>query len=812
MQGPDLSIGFIGEFTNTSGSTRCQPAIGRGLGRTDFNTCMPSQNECDCLPGRIPPDCKLPPIYLNYNDSVAILLVTFNGLALATTIFVAIFLVCHRSHPVVKGASLVFCLQILLGIIIGLSTIFVLIGKLTAIRCTLYAWLNAISFGFIMINLLVKTWRVYKIFFFILEVSPGQLSEKRMIFRALMYISVQAIVLGVVTLLYPIGTEIDLIENDPFAQRRLVCGEALEVSITTIIWNVLYLAIGFALLYKTRQVRTDQFGESPYIIYVLLFSGAIVPGVALTLGMTGRARLLFNIISTGTTSVLALGTVFFPKVYGVIFNESFDGQKFLTEQKDHNAADLSFFDRKGKFRRSSLFPRNTQEIVPRKTSLSSTDGFAMLLRSSHSMSSHQSPYALERCSISSSNSIQMDDETAVNKNNTDGNDNFLMKDYSELPNTSQHRRYDSSSKLLLGNDDDIDKETSTDYDNDGDDQSVKDSHDYITIHESAQRRSMVSSTNDSFTAKDINTHDCQSSTICGVNTCIENQRTTLRNCPKSGMQKSNTAARMDLYRKRHAGWDSESRRITLSRKRDPVSNIKEVEHLENLTQEVGKTNSSHESRQGMEAWQHTEPECNSILRLTTVLGEEGARELEALLIRRVQTLGAVKVKQLLGLNVTEGSCEDGKDISFQENTHSFQRGSRQTLSQKARQVAKQLNEAKAMRQRAMTAPQRPPPSKQENWEGESKAIFSFQDKDTGFRIEAGQTLLELDNSSQGVVIGKVRETGHIVAVPRYFLARLTDKGKRSQVRFISIIAIDGCNSLHTGSNAVFQHDLIQYLL
>lgn len=49
------------------------------------------------------------------------------------------------------------------------------------------------------------------------------------------------------------------------------------------------------LIFKTRKIATDQFSESGYVIYLLLFAGVIVPAVTLGLMLTALARVIFNV-------------------------------------------------------------------------------------------------------------------------------------------------------------------------------------------------------------------------------------------------------------------------------------------------------------------------------------------------------------------------------------------------------------------------------------------------------------------------------------------------------------------------------------
>jgi hypothetical protein len=120
------------------------------------------------------PACQQVPVYLDYGDSVAVFLQTIAVLGLAATVATAIFIYVYRGNPIIRGTSLTFCMLILVGILLGFSTVWVRIGEPSEARCTLFTFMEGLFFGVIMSNLLVKTWRTYKIFFFTFEIEVIQ--------------------------------------------------------------------------------------------------------------------------------------------------------------------------------------------------------------------------------------------------------------------------------------------------------------------------------------------------------------------------------------------------------------------------------------------------------------------------------------------------------------------------------------------------------------------------------------------------------------------------------------------------------------
>jgi hypothetical protein len=186
---------------------------------------------------------------VRYEDGIAILLLTMTGLAIVVTLSVAIFIIVKRQHPIVKGSSLAFCLLVLFGILLGLCATFVLIGRPTSGRCTLYFWINAMSFGIIMTNLLTKLYRLWRIF----SILDGEtddyektrnLTNRRLIALAFVYLALEALIIGCVSGISPPETKVTQVENDFYGKRRLACSDALELQISILIVNCAYLIAG----------------------------------------------------------------------------------------------------------------------------------------------------------------------------------------------------------------------------------------------------------------------------------------------------------------------------------------------------------------------------------------------------------------------------------------------------------------------------------------------------------------------------------------------------------------------------------------
>eukprot|EP00050_Salpingoeca_kvevrii_P002646 m.198900 g.198900 ORF g.198900 m.198900 type:complete len:206 (+) comp10655_c0_seq9:1239-1856(+) len=144
----------------------------------------------------------------------------------------------------------------------------------------------------------------------------------------------QAIILIAIALAEPVETSIDLIDNDLFGRRRLVCSKGTHLRAAVLVFNFFYMVFGVIYSWRTRTLRVDQFGESGFVIPVLFLLALFAPGIALTLPLTGLARHVTSATFSGLAFFFTLFAIFLPKVYGVYADESFSGHTWQYLQSD----------------------------------------------------------------------------------------------------------------------------------------------------------------------------------------------------------------------------------------------------------------------------------------------------------------------------------------------------------------------------------------------------------------------------------------------------------------------------------------------
>jgi len=111
-------------------------------------------------------------ISVSYTSASSLVLIVLTVIVILMCLFVLVSFYLYQNTPVVKAASPLFCYLILTGLIIGASTVFLMAGRPSPVVCVLRPWFVAIALALVMGNLLVKTWRISRIFGFLFPSLP----------------------------------------------------------------------------------------------------------------------------------------------------------------------------------------------------------------------------------------------------------------------------------------------------------------------------------------------------------------------------------------------------------------------------------------------------------------------------------------------------------------------------------------------------------------------------------------------------------------------------------------------------------------
>ncbi|TPX68403.1 hypothetical protein SpCBS45565_g03164 [Spizellomyces sp. 'palustris'] len=106
----------------------------------------------------------LVPVFIDTRSPLTIVALLLYSIMLAVVVVSLALVIIFRHDKTLKAVSSLFCFLILLGLGLVLLGVFADAARPTVLACTSYAWLLVIGISLVLVNLLVKLWRIYWIF------------------------------------------------------------------------------------------------------------------------------------------------------------------------------------------------------------------------------------------------------------------------------------------------------------------------------------------------------------------------------------------------------------------------------------------------------------------------------------------------------------------------------------------------------------------------------------------------------------------------------------------------------------------------
>ncbi|KAI9004093.1 7 transmembrane sweet-taste receptor of 3 GCPR-domain-containing protein [Gaertneriomyces semiglobifer] len=240
-----------------------------------------------------PPDHKiLKHDRVTFNTPVGAIFAALYGATILLCLFSIVVIVHWREK--LKKRSPVFCLTILVGLIVFLSTVFVDLLPTTKATCIVERWTQGVGFALVMGNVAAKAYRIWRIF------DNAKLSSIVITNRDLAKFG--GTILGIELVLLALWTALDpptITTHYTKDSYQYLCGSAnrtvsLLLTIIVYVANALLLAFNGFLAFKTRNV-SSEFGEARqigYTIYnVVIVSIIVVPQCYFTASGTSAGTL-----------------------------------------------------------------------------------------------------------------------------------------------------------------------------------------------------------------------------------------------------------------------------------------------------------------------------------------------------------------------------------------------------------------------------------------------------------------------------------------------------------------------------------------
>ena len=253
--------------------------------------------------------------YTTIHDPWGIAVVSFSAVIILLFIFTLAIIWYYKKHPVVKAASYLFLVLILLGLLMGSATVFLWVSKPTATLCIAQPWVAGLAFSLVYSNLLAKTFRIWRIFDN-QQLRKRHITDKELLIFSGILMGIEVVILVVMTIVDRpfVGLEYDPKKPD---QAYLVCKTDSPIFLyIQYAYAGTLMLVGSILAFKTRRIDL-RFRESKYIgfcIYNIMFSGIVIIPIISTVEENGFVKALFRVIVSLFVVITTFLALFIPKL------------------------------------------------------------------------------------------------------------------------------------------------------------------------------------------------------------------------------------------------------------------------------------------------------------------------------------------------------------------------------------------------------------------------------------------------------------------------------------------------------------------
>ncbi|CAH1780392.1 unnamed protein product [Owenia fusiformis] len=262
----------------------------------------------------------IPSNYLQYKDSLAILMSTLTIFGLLICTITAILLITNRKHKLVKASNKELTSFILFGTMLAYMTVFMIISKPESMNCYLSCIGFHISSSLAYAPMVVKTNRVFRIFDGGKKMNRPRFMSSRwqVIFTAVLILIQIVVSVCLTAVLPPVVTRNQPVLTEKFVE--LLCWIPLESLIAPLVYNLVLIIICSYYGFKTRFLP-DNFNESRFIFFsvstTLFLWIAFLPTYFTASSAYHKATLLSALLILNASVTLLV--LFLPKLYAIYY-------------------------------------------------------------------------------------------------------------------------------------------------------------------------------------------------------------------------------------------------------------------------------------------------------------------------------------------------------------------------------------------------------------------------------------------------------------------------------------------------------------
>ncbi|KAJ3114067.1 hypothetical protein HDU96_002607 [Phlyctochytrium bullatum] len=263
-----------------------------------------------------------PPVFVAFTDPLALTLLSFAGLLTLLSIFLFLYLLRHRRHPRLRSTSPLFLLLMVFGTLLAHAAMVVYTGEPNRLTCLLQPWLVVAGYGLTVSALVVRCWRIYKIFRnkYLMKL---RLKDADLLRPLALLLAVEVVLLVLWTVLAPPVPALVKLPNSQF--WTCSAGSKGWGFVGALVgYNAALLGFGVWLAVGTRRVLAP-WNESKWIGYtvytLVLLNGILIPLSYLDV-LGARLQYLFRGVGIELSTLAVTANMLLPKVWDLMRDKS----------------------------------------------------------------------------------------------------------------------------------------------------------------------------------------------------------------------------------------------------------------------------------------------------------------------------------------------------------------------------------------------------------------------------------------------------------------------------------------------------------
>ena len=288
------------------------------------------------------------------------------AIGLMLCLVIAVLVLHHHGHPVIRSASPLFLLMSVSGVMLLFLGGFILVSPVTNATCSAFSWLLVVGIQLTFAPLFAKTWRIYRIFGR-KKLSVVQITNKKLLLIVLAIIALDIILMVVwqaMGALSPIVNTINSTDSsgklviNQYTQCGVGTGTEKDLFVLLCVEKGILFVFGALMAFTTRRV-SSTFNESQGIslsIYNLLFTVGIITPIILVISAVGDVLTLLLVFALLWIAYFTAGILFVPKLMTIYSHTQI-------ESMQNNSVQASTGDSSSGFQFLSLAALSTLPVM-----------------------------------------------------------------------------------------------------------------------------------------------------------------------------------------------------------------------------------------------------------------------------------------------------------------------------------------------------------------------------------------------------------------------------------------------------------------